>query len=183
MGVTLANTLVLATASRFSSSFMALSSAPVSTFVVSMPTCLDIVRTTASLSPDTTFTSIPWAWSCLMAPAADCLGGSRNARKPISTMPLSSSTAKLFSLLRKLLCATASTRSPWRFMRLLISYAFTLNSGVKGTTQLPTSVCEHICIISSTAPLVIICLLPLTSSTTTDILRRVKSKGISSTFL
>ena len=99
----------------------------------------------------------------------------------MSTMSRSSPTEKLSSLPRKLRWATASTRSPWWFIRSQIAFAVAIRSGVSSRTAPPSSVCEQISSISSTAPLVTICRLPVRSSTTTDMRRRVKSNGISST--
>ena len=59
MGVSLAKSVPFCTAALFSSSVISLNSPPVYIMVESIPTCLEIVLTTASLSPDNTFISIP----------------------------------------------------------------------------------------------------------------------------
>ena len=101
----------------------------------------------------------------------------------MSTMSLSSSMAKLFSLLKKLFCAKASTRMPCAFISFTMRWALSRIHSVNGCTSPSYSAYAHTMSISSTAPLVIICRLPFMSSTTTDIRLRVKSNGISSTFL
>ena len=80
IGVSLEKMLPFATAFILSSSLIFSNSGPVTAVEVSIPTWREMVFTTASLSPESTLTSTPCSCSCLMACAADSLGGSRKAR-------------------------------------------------------------------------------------------------------
>ena len=80
IGVSFEKMLHFITASSLASLLIFSSSGPVTESEVLIPTCLEIAFTTASLSPESTFTSTPCSCSCLMASEADSFGGSRKAR-------------------------------------------------------------------------------------------------------
>ena len=182
-GVSLENKVVSFTVSFNVVSSISSISIPVRECPVSIPTWRAIAFTTVSLSPDNILTATPCIYNCSMASAAEGLGGSRKARYPINTISFSSSMAKLQSFSMKLFWETANTLIPCRFISSLIFCAFIFKESVKGCISLSNSAYEQTSRISSTAPLVIIWRFPCLSSITTDILLRVKSKGISSTLV
>ena len=145
----------------------------------------NVVSFTASFNVVSSISSIstPCTYNCSIASVAEGLGGSRKARYPINTISFSSSMAKLQSFSMKLFWETANTLIPCRFISSLSFCAFIFKESVKGCISPSNSAYEQTSRISSTAPLVIICRFPCLSSITTDILLRVKSKGISSTLV
>ena len=118
-----------------------------------------------------------------MAAGAVCLGGSRKAKKPISTISHSSAAENWPTGAGLLFWATAITRIPWAFSLSAWASTWLRTSSVRGTTLPPRSAQAQQSSISSTAPFVTIWVLPAVSQTTTLIRRRSKSKGTSSTLL
>ena len=87
-------------------------SEPSKTLLASIPICSQTVAATRSLSPVRTLTATPLASRVATAPAALALGGSRKAKKPISTMSHSSAMPNSPTQRGLVFCATAITRRP-----------------------------------------------------------------------
>ena len=182
-GDNLAKISTLSTVIASSSSLILSISEPSKISLLLRPTFPHILFVTLSLSPVRTLVLTPYSFKAEIAFAVVGLGGSRKAKYPISTISISSLTPKLSTGEGFVFWARAITRSPSLFN---LSTVFNISSFIfsdNNTILSWYSVYLQIESISSTAPFVIICLLPTWSSTTTVIRRREKSKGISSTFI
>ena len=111
-GESLAKRWVFSARSASSASSSASISEPSKTLLASIPICSQTVAATRSLSPVRTLTATPLASRVATAPAALALGGSRKAKKPISTMSHSSAMPNSPTQRGLVFCATAITRRP-----------------------------------------------------------------------
>ena len=180
-GDILANTVTRVTSASSAASSSSSMSRPCTEWVTSSPTSRQILRVTASLSPVITLTSTPWWFSARIAVAAESFGGSRNARQPTAIRSLSSATLYGRSCSGSRRIATTSTRRPSSLSRCVIALISRRRASVIGSITSPMRANAQVESISSTAPLQISRCSPLPSVTTTDMRRRWKSNGISST--
>ena len=113
-----------------------------------------MVRVTFSLSPVRIFTRTPYSVNAWIAARVVSLGGSRKARKPISTMSDSSATENWPTGAGLVFWATAMTRIPFSFSSSDLARTSRRTSSVSGRTSPPHSAQAQHLSISSTAPLV-----------------------------
>ena len=159
-GVNFANTSVVSAAFANSASDMLSKSVPRSILRTFKPTCLQMVRVTLSLSPVKILVVTPCSFNARIAFAVDSFGGSRNAKYPISTMSHSSLTPKTPTGEGSLFCAMANTRKPLSFRPSTVFRICVRISSVRGRTCPSYSANVQTDSISSTAPLVTICVFP-----------------------
>src|ERR1035438_615185 len=118
-----------------------------------MPTSLQTLRVTRSLSPVNTLTVTPCCRKASIALDAVSLGGSRNARYPVRTRSHSSALEKV-GWLPSFLVATASTRKPSSLNSSTCWTRSPARIGSIGKISPSLSKCVHLANTASGAPLV-----------------------------
>ena len=155
-GFILANTLTSSTSFANSSSVILSTSAPIRTFLFSIPTKLHIFSVVYWLSPVKIFVVTPYSFNFFIVPLTSFFGGSKNATNPINTISLSSNSLNTFFPEYSLLDANAITCIPCFASFCAFVFMFSINSCVNGSCWLLILTVVQLFSTSSNAPFVII---------------------------